>query len=332
MSIKKLRVAVIADELTTACLSRECDVISMTPLDYWWVIRFWKPDLVFVESAWRGAWRSWAYKIATRPDSDVVNGSALRRVVELAREREVPCICWNKEDSVHYKRFSKSAALFDYVFTVDENCLESYQRLLPRGSYVGVLPFPVQKDVHYFRGAHFKIRGANFVGSYSHHVHDRRRAWQNLMFSACSNAELPLTVYDRNSRRLSGKYRFPKDEGTTVKPAVSHEATAQIYRDYFVSLNVNTIEDSASMYSRRLVEILACGGIAVTNPTLAVETHFLEYCHVVHDLDQAAQLLSRLRNGPGKNDLEMAKAGADYVSRTHTWTQRLEEIRGIVGF
>ena len=331
MQINKLRVAVIADELTMACLSRECDAISLTPLNYWWVIRFWKPDLVFVESAWRGRWRSWAYKIATKPTAETLDTSSLRRVVEFARDRGVPCIFWNKEDSVHFKRFCNSAALFDYVYTVDENCIGRYRRILPPGSFVGVLPFPIQTSVHNFQGHEFKHHSANFVGSYSHHVHDRRREWQNLMFTACANAGMKLTVYDRNSRRFSSKYRFPENANIVVKPAVGHEETADIYRNYLVSLNVNTIEDSPSMYSRRLVEILACGGIALTNPTPAVEKYFKEYCHIVENLDHTTELLRRLSRGPEQRDLDMARAGAEYVSRTHTWTQRLEEVCKVVG-
>ena len=80
------------------------------------------------------------------------------------------------------------------------------------------------------------------------------------------------------------------------------------------------------MYSRRLIEILACGGIAVTSPAMSVEKHFKDFCHVVSSYEEAVELFSRLKLGPSKDDLERAKAGAEYVRNNHTWRHRIEDI------
>lgn len=93
-----------------------------------------------------------------------------------------------------------------------------------------------------------------------------------------------------------------------------------------VSLNVNTVEDSGTMFSRRLIEILACGGLAVTTPALSVDRHFKEYCHVVHSEEEARDLFGRLKHGLTSRDREMARAGADYVLKELTWTRRLREV------
>ena len=85
------------------------------------------------------------------------------------------------------------------------------------------------------------------------------------------------------------------------------------------------------MYSRRLVEILACGGIAVTNPSPAVDRYFKDYCHVVHDAVEATELFARLKHGPSADDLARAQAGARYVLAQHTWAHRLDEIARVVG-
>ena len=85
------------------------------------------------------------------------------------------------------------------------------------------------------------------------------------------------------------------------------------------------------MYSRRLVEILACGGIAVTNPSPAVDRYFKDYCHVVHNADEATELFARLKQGPSADDLARAEAGARYVLSQHTWAHRLDEIVRVLG-
>lgn len=116
-----------------------------------------------------------------------------------------------------------------------------------------------------------------------------------------------------------------------ILPALPYADTAQLYRDYLVSLNVNTIEDSATMYSRRLVEILACGGIAVTNSSLAVLELFSEYCHVVHTEEEMMELFARLKHGPSADDLDKAETGARYVAANHTWAQRQAQIAKVIG-
>lgn len=330
-NIDCLRVGLVADQLTQHCLASACSTIPLTPLNWQLVLRLWKPDFLFVESAWQGRGSSWKYKIASYPDHPARNNRQLAKMIAFARDRGIPTVFWNKEDGVHFDRFIGSARLFDHIFTVDENCLERYRAVVDASTTVNTLMFPVQPATHSFDGFNFKHNRANFVGSYSHHVHDRRRYWQDMFFGAACNAGLGLTVVDRNSSRKSSNYRYPALKDMHVLPAVPHDQTGRIYKDYLVSLNVNTIEDSPTMYSRRLVEILACGGIAVTNPSPAVDRYFKDYCHVVHNADEATELFARLKHGPSADDLARAEAGARYVLSQHTWAHRLDEIVRVLG-
>ncbi len=325
----KLRVAVIADELTRACLAHECRLRDVTSLNYRWLLRFWRPDMLFVESAWQGHRGAWKFGVAAYPDHPRRNNRRLAKVVAYARELGIPTVFWNKEDGVHFERFIDSARLFEHVFTVDSLCVPRYRAVLDAGVSVTPLPFAAQPASHYFDGFHFTQYRANFVGSYSHHIHDRRRAWQDMLFGAADG--LGVTVFDRNSGRKSAIYRYPDSPNLAVRAAVPHGATAAVYRDYLVSLNVNTVEDSPTMFSRRLVEILACGGIAVTTPALSVERLFAECCYVVHEEGQARELFERLRYGPSDDDLARARAGAELILREHTWAQRWAAVREVVG-
>jgi len=323
-----MKIAYIADELTASCLQERWHAIAVTPLNYRWVLRFQKPDFLFVESAWQGNDKRWKYKIADYPDYPKRNNALLSTVVEYARDRGIPTVFWNKEDGAHYDRFIASAKLFDYIFTVDQNCVPRYIEATGGLATVNTLPFSVESNFHHFTGFNFKNRSANFVGSYSKHIHERRRTWQEMMFQACADTGMPLHVYDRNSARKSENYRYPALPGLTVKPAVPYRHTGQIYRDHVVSLNVNTVEDSPTMYSRRLVEIIACGGIAVTNPTPSVERYFSDYCHIVENEYECRDVIKRLlAYGPSKQDLARAEAGAEYINKEHSWARRMEDVR-----
>ncbi|HHB51458.1 MAG TPA: glycosyltransferase family 1 protein [Saprospiraceae bacterium] len=326
-----MKIALISDELTRNALHKEAEVKCITPRNYKFILHFWKPDILFVESAWHGYKNKWKFKIASYPGYPKRNNHKLQQVVKYAKKLAIPTVFWNKEDSVHFDRFIDSAKLFDHIFTVDENCINKYREIVDDIVTVNTLLFAVQSQIHNFTGFNFKYNKANFVGSYSHHIHNRRRAWQDMIFSSALNANLQLTIFDRNSERKSKNYRYPLLDNIEIKPSVPYDETAQIYKDYLISLNVNTIEDSTTMFSRRLVEIIACGGIAISNPSPAVERYFKKYCYIVSNKGEAESLFKRLKNGASKEDLRRAKAGATYVAKEHTWTHRLEEIADIVG-
>jgi hypothetical protein len=330
--LEGIKIAIIADELTSSCLSIDSNIFFVTSLNYKLVLHFWKPDFLFVESTWHGRRNSWKFKIASYPDYPERNNVQLRKIVEYAKELGIPTVFWNKEDGVHFVRFIDSAKLFDHIFTVDENCIPKYQAVVAPSVTVNTLMFAVQPKFHFFSGFNFKFNRTNFVGSYSQHVHSRRKQWQDDVFEAACGSGLGLTVFDRNSSRKSSNYRYPSFNDLDVKPSIKYKDTGQIYKDYLVSLNVNTIEDSKTMFSRRLVEILACGGIAATNSTPAVSEVFGDFCHAVDSYEEGLELFNRFKmEGPSNQDLEKARAGADYVAQYHTWYHRLGEIYKVIG-
>lgn len=327
-----LKVALIADELTTSSLSNEpISLYNITPYNYKLVFGFYKPDILFVESAWQGKGNAWKFKVADYPEHPKRSNNALRKVVEYAKKRGVPTVFWNKEDGVHFNRFIDSAKYFDHIFTVDENCIPKYKERVTNDVSVNTLLFAVQPKIHNFSALSSKQERVNFVGSYSTHIHDQRREMQHMMFEATAKSNLGLTIYDRNSKRKSNNYRFPVFGDVLVNPAVKYADTAQIYKNHLASLNVNTIVDSPTMFSRRLIEIIACGGIAITNPSPAVSRYFSEYCYQVKTEGELLEIFERLKSGFTKEDQDRALAGAEYIANNHTWSHRLEQIISTVG-
>ena len=80
------------------------------------------------------------------------------------------------------------------------------------------------------------------------------------------------------------------------------------------------------MYSRRVVEILACAGIKVTNPADSIAREFAEYCDVVHSEEECAEVLKEIFADGGASRRERSRAAADYVLFKHTWKHRLRQI------
>lgn len=327
----RLVVALIADDLTRACFEHECTVLNVTPRNFEAVFRKHRPDFLFVESAWAGYRNQWKYRVASYPGHPERNNAALARVVQRARDLGIPAVFWNKEDGVHFERFIDSARLFDHVFTVDQRCVERYRAEIPRDVFVAPMMFAVQPDFHRFTGFADRQPRACFVGSYSRHIHDGRRSRQHMLLESAAHT-LGLTIFDRNSDRRSDNYRYPDLSNMQVREKVPYERTSEVYKSHLVCLNVNTVEDSETMFSRRLIEIIACGGLAVTTPALAVDTWFRDYCHVVEDGEQTREVFERLKmDGYSPRDREMMAAGAAYVLAHHTYAHRIEAILDAIG-
>lgn len=332
-SFGRLKIALVADNFTSACLAAECRIRSLTPDNYRDIIINWQPDLVYVESAFHGVRGEWRYMLAKQPRYIAPRRSpVIFDLVDLALERGIPAVFWNKDDGAYFDAFIDVARHFPYVFTTDNTCLPRYRKLLPPGSTADVLAMPYQPAFHAFTGFAFEKNETCFAGSYYRRILNMRRQFLDMVFTACERASMPLHVFDRNSNRLSRffEFRFPQQSMLQLHRKVPYTETAEVYKRYTVSLNVNSVTASETMCSRRLLEILACGGICVTNSSPAVEKFFHEYCHVVHSAEQACELLARLRSGPSDEDKARAAAGAAYVREHHTWRHRLKQLADTV--
>jgi spore maturation protein CgeB len=329
----RLKIALVTDYFTADCLSAECRVRHMTPSNFKQVINEWKPDVVFVESAFHGVDGSWRYELAKQSKlMRLTRPTAIFRVVDAARAQGIPTVFWNKDDGAFFDPFIDVAKAFDYVFTTDQRCVEKYRQHVPARVPVNTLVMPYQPAFHQFTGFNFERNEACFTGSYYRRILNERRRFLDMIFDACETLEFPLNVFDRNHDRLSRhfEFKYPRNAQLRIHAKVPHRETAGVYKAHAISLNVNSVTGSETMCSRRLLEILACGGIAVTNPSLAVDRYFSEYCHVVSTPEHAQELFDRLRHGPSREDMARAEAGAAYVKQNHTWAHRLEEVCSIV--
>lgn len=329
----RLKIGIVTDYFTAECLSAECRVRTMTPGNFKEVIDQWRPDLVFVESVFHGVNGAWRYELAKQPKLlRLSKPKAIYSLVDYAKVSNIPTVFWNKDDGAFFDAFIDVAKTFDYIFTTDSECIKDYRRYVPAHVSVNTLVMPYQPELHNFTGFDFSHNEACFTGSYYRRILDERRCFLDMVFDTCEMTQLRLNVFDRNHDRLSRhfEFRFPKKSQLYLHGRVSHRETAYVYKSHVMSLNVNSVTASETMFSRRLLEILACGGIAVTNPSRAVDRYFRDYCHVVSTKEETLELFSRLRHGPSRTDLERAEAGATYVRQNHTWAHRLEELCAIV--
>lgn len=320
------KIALISDNLTASALEADASLFHITPFNYWLMLKIVKPDILLIESAWQGYKNTWKYKIASYPDYQKRNNDKLVKVINYAKQLGIPTVFWNKEDSVHFHRFIDSAKHCDKIYTVDVNAVKLYQDVLGDTIPIDILPFPVQPKLHYPFKSKNIIKRCSFVGSFSTHIHTIRRERQMMLFEAAQ--ESGLDIFNRNSDRKNSVYSYPVlSDNMNIFPSIIPQETVKIYNDYIVNLNINTIEDSRTMYSRRLIEIIACESMAITTPAQSVEYNFKDFCYSISSKDEAKQHIDRIcMDGLSKSELDMLRSGREYVCTTFSYKKFLETI------
>lgn len=285
-----------------------------------------KYDFLLVESAWLGHRLKWKYQIADYPEHADRTLENIKHLVNWAKTQGIPTIFWNKEDPFHFSQFIQTAQLFDYIFTTDESIITEYQRLCPNAK-VGALSFPFQPKIHFPKSfEQIKSKSSVFIGSYMRHMHNERQQWQDICFNAA--APYGLTIFDRHAQlaKKATHYQFPEIQNIQYHKAIPYHKTGQYYGHYQQAINVNTITDSPTMYSRRLIEIMACNRLVISNPSLAIDHLFPDLCECITTQDQAEDLFARLQFGYTADQIEKVETAKQHVFQHYTvniWLKKL---------
>ena len=166
-----------------------------------------------------------------------------------------------------------------------------------------------------------------FAGSWYIRDHGNRKYYTKLLIDASSN--YGLHIFDRFFG-TDNRNRFPTEYDDFVKGSLSYEETCMAYRAYKVVLNINSVDQSPTMFSRRVFEILASSTALVSTPSLGME-NLLGNCMYVVDTEQNAKnTIERILNDDCERN-RTAHLGYREVMNNHTYTHRLDEILSMVG-
>lgn len=319
--MKKLRILSILDDFTYNTLKPESDVELLSQKPFWYRLSQ-KIDFLLVESAWRGNNDVWRHKVAHYPNHPQRNNNALKKLVYWCKDHNIPTIFWNKEDPYHYDQFIDSAKLFDYIFTTDANSIARYLKDAPNSKSV-IGTFFIQPKIH-FRDESVPLKRSLFMGTYEADIHKARTIWQDHIFNAA--APYGLDLVNRHPLHLD-QYKFPQYPGDVKYFApVPYVKTPAMYRQYQQVLNVNTITDSPTMFSRRLIEVMACGRLVISNPSQAIDHLFQDMCIQVDDFEAAQALFSQLQSGYTAEQQEMVAYAHTHVQQHYTAKAWLKSI------
>lgn len=321
-----LVVGLVADDFTTACLEPECHVIALRADQWKQQLKGMKLDLLFVESAWWGKQKTWHGQIET---ANLSSQKSLLKLASFCADKNIPTVFWNKEDPVHLPKFLAAAEQFDFVFTTDENAVPVYQILLGH-ERIWPLPFAASPYIHFPPQEDTqRTTAVAFAGSWNERDHPHRCKRLAVLLNAAK--EFDLCIYDRNHGTGNQHvYPFPKEYQPFIKGRLPYHRMVETYRKHKVFLNVVSVEDSPTMCSRRVFELLACGACVVSAPSKGIETMFGEIVQIARTKEQAQETLRTLIN----NDVMrcgLAEAGVAHVLEHHTMSKRLAFVLDKVG-
>lgn len=324
----RLTVASVLDPFSHACFEPDCDLIPVTPAAWRDQISDRRIDLVLVESAWHGNNDAWQYRIAKYAAPP---GNEMADLLRWARRVGVPTVFWNKEDPPNFDRFIDRAADFDFIFTTDENCIERYRHRVPSSTYVGALPFAAQPHIHNALLEEPRRNLTSFAGTYyADDFEPRRRAMDLLL---CASARHGLDIFDRMhgvSGNEKSRFAFPQDLQPYIRGSLAYEEMLKAYRRYRVALNVNSVSESPTMFSRRVFELLACGTPVVSTESLGIDRMFNGLVPTVESESEAAEALALLMQD-ARRWLEVSVRGQRAVFKHHTYAHRLQTIARALG-
>ena len=293
----------------------ECEINQLSIHSWEKQLNDFKPDLLFVESAWRGFNDEWDRKISN-------SSPELEKIIEWCNRRNIPTVFWNKEDPVHFETFISTAGKFDTVFTTDVDCIERYKSILKHNN-IYWLPFAAQLSVNNPIEKYEREDAFCFAGSYYVKYPSRTKDLNN--FIICFSKIKPFIIYDRNHHKNDENYKFPPQFDFFIEGNLPFEKIDKAYKGYNYTINLNSVKQSQSMFARRVYEVLASNTMLVSNYSRGLRMIFGD---LVLTSDSPKQILKQLQPFLSDNLLNshFKLLGLRKVLSEHTYTHRLDHI------
>lgn len=314
-----INVACILDEFSYECFKYECNLVQLGAYNWKDILKQLKPQFLFVESAWLGYNCQWYSKIA---NIDMYKSKWLEELTKWCNHHGIPTVFWAKEDPYDFDIFINSAKYFDYVFTTDFNCIPKYKKVLNHRN-IHLLPFAAQPKMHNPINKDCGKKGDIVFAGGWYKKFDTRKDYINMILIPAMKYD--LTIYDRFYKQNGDLNRFPKTFKPYIKDCLPYKKIVEEYKKYRLLLNVNSVEESPTTFSRRVFEVLASGIPIISSYSLGIENYFnniVLLCKTEQDVNTNINLILKNKELADK----MSLLGQRKVFRNHTYKHRFEKI------
>lgn len=285
----RTKIGIICDEFYWDSVKDAADFVYLSCDD--WEEKIKDIEVLYLVSAWHGL-----------KNDDWLNlsreGTPKRLMVydmiARCRKRGIPTVFYSKEDPPNYDRFIGIARHCDHVFT---SCEEVIPRYVKDCGHKRVYPmcFGINPVEHNPIGTRFREKERNviFSGSWMMKYPHRCEALAK-MFDGVLASGRGINIVDRNyGNRGNSAYAYPERFRRFQSPAIGHENLQRIHRLYDWAININSVQDSRTMFANRVYELQACGNLLISNDSLGVREKF-PGVFIVRTSDEVSKILSEM--------------------------------------
>lgn len=251
-------------------------------------------DILLLVSTWRGV-DDHSWKGVTTKSSDK-RTLLFEDILPFYRNLDIPIVFYSKEDPPNYNHFLPFAQQADYIFTSAAEVIPKYQRDCPDAKSVDVLPFGINPKNHSPIGSQ---QGPlkpliPFAGSWFNHKYEDRARWGGDILDAVNASEyFELLIFDRNSDLHDHRYKFPNRFAHSITPAIGHQSLLDIQRLADISINLNSVQNSSSMFANRAIELQAQGTFVLSNYNVGLNSRY-PHVHLSNGFTDTLATLDRL--------------------------------------
>jgi spore maturation protein CgeB len=319
----EIKAACILDPFSYECFKYEADFKQILLESWKTQIKNLQPHFLFVESSINTTWGSVLFK------EHHVLRKEFFSLLTYCKENKIPSVFWNKEDPVYFSNLIGTAKLFDYIFTTDENCVDRYIALLGHNR-VYVLPFAAQPALQNpVNSSYFYKNDIAFAGTWYRTRFLERQNDMHLVLNPAK--EFGLHIFDRMHNFTQNRnYKFPDEYEPYIVGELDYINTSKVYKLYKIFLNVNSVKNSPTMFSRRVFEILASGTNVVSTYSKGVENFFGDLVLITSSQDETKKHLSFLLNNPEYSQ-RLSLLGIRAVHKNHLYRHRLNTVLEKIG-
>jgi hypothetical protein len=329
--VKKYNVLSIMDEFSSECFSYELNLTHVTKKNINYIVQE-DFDFFLCESAWHGYNSDWTGFLV---NIDKPTSSVLKKFILNLR---IPKIFYGKEDPINFNSFKETAKYFDgdndLIVTTDCSIVNEYKKLGCKN--VTYFPFCCQPIIHHpigrkdnnniifpcsWYGAKYPERCVYmkdmidmYIKTNKLDIFDRQYLFN----------KLTMQTDDKVVSTYKGWYCFPDKYVDIIKGQLSYHQVLNSYRDYGIVMNANTITDSNTMFSRRVIEAFACGCSIITNKSTGMEQMFGQ-AYIEYNTENGKKLMedTEFRNN-------MQYIGHIKVMREYTYEKLINVIESII--
>jgi len=323
---RPLTIACILDSLTAASFAYEANLLMPTPGIAWKAaFEEHSPDLFFVESYWQGNDRSWG-----KCSDSSEKLKALFEILNYCKEKSIPTVFWNKEDPVSFEIFAPIAQFFDHVFTSDANTIARYAQ--EYSIQATALSFAASPAIHNPLEKDERVNEAVFAGRYFRKYPDRCRDF-DFICNLLESLGIDYVIYDRNANLPAGTSKitaYPDKYRSKILRALPPSEMWRVNKGYKYQINVNSVQNSPTMFARRVYEALASGAIVLSNYSLGVEELFGDTVLIFDEKTDSTARLEAIRENDRVYHGTVIN-GVRAVFDKHTYAHRLKDICDVAG-